>query len=184
MILLNIFTSATLMKPLTYQDFTIKARAKGFEGVRARLQQVGARCLGTDQQVDTYFATETGKLKLREGTIENLIIHYQRVNEASIEKTLVFRYDLNPTPQEVAALHSHFAVLGQVRKERTIYLLGIHKIHLDQLEGDCFIEIEYIDRHAAYTSQQLKALCFEMKEKLEIADADLVPTGYFRNGSS
>ena len=82
----------------------------------------------------------------------------------------------------VAALHSHFAVVGQVRKERTIYLLGIHKIHLDQLEGDCFIEIESIDRHAAYTSQQLKALCFEMKEKLEIADADLVPTWYFRNG--
>ncbi|MFM7487840.1 MAG: class IV adenylate cyclase [Cytophagales bacterium] len=170
------------MKPLTYQDFTIKARTKGFDGVRARLQQVGARCLGTDQQVDTYFATETGKLKLREGTIENLITHYQRVNEAGIEKTLVFCYDLNPTPQEVAALHSQFAVVGQVKKERTIYLLGIHKIHLDRLDGDCFVEIESIDRHGAYTSQELKTLCWEMKEKLLIAEEDLVPTGYLQTG--
>jgi adenylate cyclase class IV len=111
-----------------------------------------------------------------------LITHYQRVHEAGIEKTLVYRYDLNPSPEEVAALHSQFEVVGQVKKERTIYLLGIHKIHLDRLEGDCFIEVESIDRHATYTSQQLKALCFEMKEKLEIADADLVPTGYFSAG--
>ena len=170
------------MTPLPYQDFTIKVRVKSFARITDLLQQLGATCLGTDLQTDTYFATDKGKLKLRVGTIEHLITHYQRVHEAGIEKTLVYRYDLNPLPEEVAALHRQFAVVGQVKKERTIYLLGIHKIHLDRLEEDCFIEIESIDRHAAYTSQQLKALCFDMKEKLEIADADLVPTGYFRAG--
>ena len=172
------------MTPLPYQDFTLKARVKNFTRITHLLQQLGATCLGTDLQTDTYFATDRGKLKLRVGTLEHLITHYQRVHEAGIEKTLVYRYDLNPLPEEVAALHSQFAVVGQVKKERTIYLLGIHKIHLDRLDGNHFIEIESIDRHGAYTSRQLKALCFEMKEKLEIADEDLIPTGYFQAGVS
>ncbi|MFM8740283.1 MAG: class IV adenylate cyclase [Cytophagales bacterium] len=170
------------MTPLPYQDFTIKARVKSFDQTKALLHQLGASCLGTDLQTDTYFATDRGKLKLRVGTLEYLITHYQRVQENGLERTLVFRYDLNPSPEEVAALHSHFAVVGQVRKERTIYLLGIHKIHLDRLDGDCFVEIESIDRHGAYTSQELKTLCWEMKEKLLIAEEDLVPTGYLQTG--
>ncbi|MFM8911905.1 MAG: class IV adenylate cyclase [Flammeovirgaceae bacterium] len=172
------------MAPLSYQDYTIKARARNFDRAKALLQQLGAKCLGTDLQTDTYFATDKGKLKLRVGTIEHLITHYERVEAAGMEKTVVYRYDLNPSPAEVEALRGSFAVSGEIKKERTIYLLGIHKIHLDRLDGNHFIEIESIDRNAAYTSEELKALCLEMKEKLGIADADLIPTGYFTRGLS
>jgi adenylate cyclase class IV len=47
-------------------------------------------------------------------------------------------------------------------------------------EGD-FLEIESIDREEKFTTEELRKRCLELKEKLGIADADLVPTGYFRN---
>jgi adenylate cyclase class IV len=168
------------MTPLTYQDFTIKARVENFNQTIAVLQRLGAICLGTDLQTDTYFKTDTGKLKLRVGTIENLITHYERMQELGIEKTVVYRYDVNPTPEEVATLRNNFTAMGEITKERTIYMFGIHKIHLDRINGEHFIEIESIDRDGAYTSEALKALCWEVKDKLLIADEDLVPTGYFK----
>ena len=57
--------------PKTYKDFTLKALAPDFELLEDLLKNCGALFLGVDEQKDTYFQTDTGKLKLREGTIEN-----------------------------------------------------------------------------------------------------------------
>lgn len=183
MILLNIFTSATLMKPLTYQDFTIKARANSFERVKELLQQLGATRLGMDEQTDTYFKTDKGKLKLRVGTIENLITHYERFLQDGLERTVVYRYDLNPTQHQINELLHRGEQIGQVRKQRAIYLWKNHKIHLDKVGVEYFVEIETIDRQMLHTQKQLRDLCWELKEKLEICDEDLIPTGYFNPNS-
>ena len=134
-----------------------------------------------DEQKDTYFQTDTGKLKLREGTIENLITHYERILEDGIERTVVYRYDVNPSAIEIENLRTNFKPIGIVKKERSIYLLDIHKIHLDRLEQGDFLEIESIDREEKFTTEELRKRCLELKEKLGIADGDLVPTGYLRN---
>jgi adenylate cyclase, class 2 len=179
MILLNIFTCIHFMTPLLYQDFTIKARAKDFVRVEELLRELGAKFLGVDVQTDTYFKTEKGKLKIREGNIENLITHYERILENGMERTIVYRYDVNPTEAEIENLMTSTQSIGVVKKNRSIYLLGIHKIHLDRLTDGDFIEIESIDRDGRFTSSELKRLCWELKEKLEICDNDLMPTGYF-----
>ncbi len=36
---------------------------------------------GKDYQIDTYFKVPNGRLKLREGNIENCLIYYQRKNQ-------------------------------------------------------------------------------------------------------
>jgi adenylate cyclase class IV len=167
--------------PKTYKDFTLKARAIDFEHLEDLLKNCGALFLGVDEQKDTYFQTDKGKLKLREGTIENLITHYERILEEGIERTVVYRYDVNPSAIEIENLITNYKTIGTVKKERSIYLLDIHKIQLDRLDQGDFLEIESIDREEKFTTEELRKRCLELKEKLGIADADLVPTGYFRN---
>ena len=48
--------------------------------VRAALKRLDARFIGTDHQVDTYFRVPSGRLKVREGRIENALIFYRRSN--------------------------------------------------------------------------------------------------------
>lgn len=49
--------------------------------------------IGLDLQTDHYFEIEKGKLKWREGTVENLITHYERIDDSGMERTIVYRYD-------------------------------------------------------------------------------------------
>lgn len=84
-----------------YKDFTLKAKLSNPVAMERTLLESGAKFLGADHQKDTYFKTGKGKLKVREGTIENLITHYERTTEGGIEKTTVFRYDLNPSPDTI-----------------------------------------------------------------------------------
>src|SRR5689334_5975370 len=128
-----------------YKDYTIKARISSSDLLGGKLKKLNARFHGTDQQTDTYFETSVGKLKLREGTIENLITHYERTFDDGAEKTQVFRYDVNPSQDEIEKLKSSHRQIGVVKKERKIFFMDHIKVHLDKLpNGDEFIEIEAI----------------------------------------
>lgn len=167
------------MRELQYKDFTIKAKCDNLDDVTLRLKELNAAFQGIDDQNDTYFKTATGNLKWRQGSIENLITHYERVKGAGVERTIVYRYDLNPSREQIEQLYKQHEVLGVVRKQRAIYWLGNVKIHVDRLMDDrCFIELEAMDRHNAFTEEQLRSLCLTTKEKLNIHDADLIATGY------
>ena len=99
--------------------------------------------------------------------------------DGGFEKTIVYRYDLNPTSFQINELKSKFAAIGVVSKERKIFTLGNIKIHLDKLStGEQFIEIEAIDREEKFSDADLKHQCHEMKLKLGITDSSLIRTGY------
>lgn len=168
------------MVPLPYKDFTIKARVSSLEEIEETLRSLKAAFIGIDFQTDHYFETENGKLKWREATIENLITHYERVSEGVIERTIVYRYDLNPSKTQIDELHQNHRLIGITRKQRKIYQIHNVKIHLDKLPNEEeFIEIEAIDRGNRFSVDELKNQCFEIKLKLDVLDSDLVPTGYF-----
>ena len=162
-----------------YKDYTIKARVIDIETIERLLIQMNARFVGLDKQIDYYFETENGKLKYRQGTIENLITHYKREFRDGIERTTVYRYDKNPSPEQIARLKTEKKQIGMTEKERKIYWLDNIKIHLDQLpDGQCFIEIEAIGRENNFTDEELKRQCMQIKSRLHIHDNDLVKTGY------
>jgi len=145
-----------------------------------RLARLQATYIGLDAQTDYYFETPYGKLKRRQGTIENLITHYERVVVDGVEKTRVYQYDVNPTKEQIYSLERSHRQIGVVRKDRKIYLLNHVKIHLDQLpDGSCFVEVEAIDRSNNFTDRELKEQCLAMKMLLGIADSELVKTGYW-----
>ncbi|PJJ48457.1 putative adenylyl cyclase CyaB [Hymenobacter chitinivorans DSM 11115] len=168
---------------MTYQDFTLKARLSDRARVERQLLALGFTYIGLDEQRDTYFRVGQGKLKLRQGTIENLVTHYERRVDKAAEKTVVYVYDLNPSAQQIAALYAAHQVIGVVEKRRRIYRLGNVKIHLDTMaEGAEFLEIEVFDHSNTRPAPELEARCHEVLRSLEITVADLLPTGYFKSG--
>jgi adenylate cyclase class 2 len=167
------------MESLTYKDFTLKAVVADFRSIEGDLQKMNAIFIGIDRQTDTYFQVSIGKLKLRQGTIENLITHYERKIENGMEKTTVYRYDVNPSSKQIADLLRDNAVIGVIKKERQIYVIDNIKIHLDTTpQMDRFIEIEAIDRNNVYSDDALRSQCLDVRKKLGIRDTDLIQTGY------
>ena len=168
---------------LPYQDFTIKAIVTDVEKKEEILRDLNATYLGVDHQKDIYFNVPKGKLKWRQGTIENLITHYERLEEHGLEKTIVYRYDLNPTQKDIDKLYIDSKEIGAVEKERKIFYIGNVKIHLDKTKDNkSFIEIEAIDREEKMSGAELKEQCLRVKVQLKIKDEDLIKTGYHHAG--
>ena len=163
-----------------YQDFSIKAKCPDLGRVRDVLHELGAHFVGLDHQRDTYYATSRGKLKLREGTIEHLLIHYERLPDANgAARTQVYRYDHQPTPAHVAAVVGNSPLLGIVEKARAIYLLGTTKIHLDTFpNGEQFVEIEAIDREGNCPPEELRQRCWALLARIGLTQADTLIHGY------
>lgn len=162
-----------------YKDFTLKAVVRGFDVVERQLDFLGATLIGQDHQTDTYFEVDQGKLKYRKGTIEHLITHYERKMEAGLERTVVYRYDVDPAAELVDELMRTKRQVGVTKKTRKIFRWRNVKLHLDELaDGMQYVEIEAIDRDNVFTDESLRAQCFEMKVFLGIPDQALVKTGY------
>ena len=52
-----------------------KASTNKLDALENLIQQYNPVFIGEDHQIDTYFNTATGRLKLREGNIENALIY-------------------------------------------------------------------------------------------------------------
>ena len=70
----------------TVHDFLnveVKARCNRIDEVRRILMEAGVEARGIDRQADTYFQAPRGRLKIREGTIENALIAFTSASHAS-----------------------------------------------------------------------------------------------------
>jgi len=65
---------------MTILNIEIKAKSNNQDKIRELLKSKHADFKGVDHQIDTYFKVNFGRLKLREGNIENNLIHYNREN--------------------------------------------------------------------------------------------------------
>jgi predicted adenylyl cyclase CyaB len=166
---------------LKYKDFTLKAFLKSRAKIEQKLLELGARFEGDDYQQDYYFKVSNGKLKYRKGTLGTLITHYERFSIVDIEKTKVYRYDVNPTEEEVQKLYNSFDIVGEIHKSRSLYQINNLTIHLDKLEnGEEYIEVEAKDFEELYTELELQNQCQQIFEKIGISQNELLTTGYIK----
>jgi predicted adenylyl cyclase CyaB len=128
------------------RNVEIKAVTRDPLGLRARALALADTPVQVIEQVDTFFVTDTGRLKLRafaDGTGE--LIHYERP-DAEGPKTS--RYALAPTGDAAAlaaVLAASLPVRGVVRKRRELLLAGRTRIHLDTVDGlGSFLELEVV----------------------------------------
>jgi adenylate cyclase, class 2 len=157
-----------------------KARMRDEKRVRAALKSLRLRVAGTDHQVDTYFNTSTGRLKLRQGNIENALIFYQRQNTPKVRPSRVLLCEFSDpalvrTLKKVLA--SALGVAAVVDKVREIYFVDNVKIHLDRVRGlGKFLEVEAFVpkgrlRHGRRQAEQ-------MKQMFGVLPEDVLPHSY------
>ena len=158
-------------------NFEFKAHLRDAAQVRATLKRLGARFLGTDRQVDTYFRVPSGRLKIREGRIENSLIFYQRTDSARARRSTV-EMMLLPRRNSVRAILSRaLGVLAVVDKRREIYFAGNVKIHLDRVRGlGTFVEVEAMTRTGDI--RKVRAQAAKFQKLFAISAADIVPLSY------
>lgn len=160
-------------------NIEIKAHCSAPDRIHTQLQAVGARCVGTDHQVDTYFEVPYGRLKLREGSIENHLIHYNRTDQAGPKASNVHLYAPGDRAKLKATLEAALPVLVVVDKRRTIYYIDNVKFHLDDVVGlGTFVEIEAIDLDGSIGRPRLQEQCNHWMVALGIDTADLLSYSY------
>lgn len=128
------------------RNVEIKARVADREALRARVRGLADRGPESIRQDDTFFACAHGRLKLRDfGDGRGELIAYARADGAG-PKTSDYR--IAPTDDAgrlrdtlMQALES----VGRVVKQRTLYVAGRTRIHLDRVDGlGDFLELEVV----------------------------------------
>ena len=157
----------------------IKARCYDAKKIKEILNEHNADFKGIDHQIDTYFKVSNGRLKLREGNIENLLIYYERENKAGPKQSNVI---LMPTVLKGDVLKEILTksldVLVVVNKEREIYSMNNVKFHLDKVSGlGNFVEIESSGRNESFGSI-LEEQCKKYMDLFKIKESDLVAGSY------
>lgn len=184
---------------MPHVNVEIKARCAEPAKARTALLALGARLVGPDYQLDTYFQVPSGRLKLREGQIENNLIFYARPDQDGPKRSDVILYGTRPGTDLKALLTAALGMLVAVEKCREIYFVEVSdvdvpsdpgaaararnqenvKVHLDTVSGlGSFVEIEAIDLDGTLGPALLEAQCRRLMDRLGIADADLVPDSY------
>ncbi len=122
-----------------------KARCGDHRRIREILRKKSARFVGEDHQIDTYFRVPQGRLKLREGDIENALVFYSRPNQAGPKQSDVVLAKVPAEAELRPVLEKALGVLTAVDKRREIYFVENVKVHLDRVEGlGEFVEVEAI----------------------------------------
>jgi predicted adenylyl cyclase CyaB len=157
----------------------IKARCKDLEHLHGILMKSGADFKGTDRQEDRYYRAAEGRLKLRQGPIENTLIHYHRPENTGTKTSDVALFHPSEPRALQAVLDRALELRVVVAKERRIYFHGNIKFHLDRVEGlGDFVEIEAIDRDGARTREDLEVQCQAWMTRLGIKPEDGIAQSY------
>ncbi len=164
---------------MTHLNIEFKAMRRDDEKVREVLERYNAINFGVDHQVDTYFKISSGKLKLREGNIENNLIHYFREEKAGPRSSNVTLYPVlnGSSLKEILTLALGIDVI--VDKKREIYFIDNVKIHLDEVArlGN-FLEVEAIDLNGEIGKGKLEEQCELFRCEFGVKDDDLLTCSY------
>lgn len=160
-------------------NIEIKARSNNHEKIRGFLKSHNADFKGIDHQIDTYFQVNKGRLKLREGNIENYLIYYERENKEGPKQSDIILFKSNPGSSLKSILVNANGILTIVDKKREIYFIENVKFHIDTVEElGTFMEIEAIDEDGSIGKEKLLEQCNEYLKLFEISESDLISVSY------
>lgn len=160
-------------------NYEFKARCADTAAMEERLAAFEPRFAGTDHQIDTYFNVAQGRLKLREGNIEQALIHYDRSDVAGAKQSNVLLYHHQPNTTLKDILIKSLGVKVAVDKIRKIYFVDNIKFHFDQVaELGSFVEVEAIDMDGTIGLERLQAQCTQFAELFGIRPEDYVAVSY------
>ena len=164
---------------MNIKNFEFKAKVDNIEEYENKLLKLNPIFKGTDHQIDTYFNVSKGRLKLREGNIENSLINYDRENINDSKQSDIILYQHEPNVALKNILIRQLGVKITVDKQRKIYFIDNVKFHFDLVDSlGTFIEVEAIDSKEEFTIGQLKEQCDKYFNYFGLDKLQLVDKSY------
>lgn len=164
---------------MKHLNIEIKAKCNDHDKIRSVLKSHNADFKGTDHQIDTYFKVNNGRLKLREGNIENFLVFYERENKEGPKQSdvILFKSDPNSSLKEI--LLTSLGSLVIVDKQREIYFIENVKFHIDTVKNlGTFMEIEAIDTDGTFGKEKLLEQCENYLNLFGIPKNDFISVSY------
>jgi predicted adenylyl cyclase CyaB len=161
------------------RNYEFKARVKNLDYLERKLLKLNPVFKGEDHQTDTYFNVSVGRLKLREGNIENALIYYDRPDTAEAKQSDILIYKHIPETSLKEILVKVNGVKAIVEKKRRIYFIENVKIHFDTItELGTFIEVEAIDEKGQTDVEELKEQCTRYFSFFDLEESDYMSKSY------
>ena len=160
-------------------NIEIKAKRADPDRIRDVLKSANAVFKGIDHQIDTYFKVNSGRLELREGNIENSLIHYDREDKEGPKQSNVTFYKSADKASLKEILSKALGILVVVDKSREIYFIDNVKFHIDVVEDlGIFVEIEAIDADGNIGKDRLLEQCQYYLDLFKISKEALISNSY------
>ncbi len=161
------------------KNFEFKAKVNDPEIYEHKLLTLNPVFHGEDCQTDTYFNVRHGRLKLREGQIENALINYDREDLPGAKASHVILYKHMPDNALKSILELQLGIKAVVVKKRKIYYKDNVKFHFDTVDNlGTFIEVEAIDDKDQFDIEELKQQCSYYYHFFQLSDNDIVDRSY------
>jgi predicted adenylyl cyclase CyaB len=161
------------------RNVEIKARVTNLAEVEMRAKPLAQRGPHLIYQEDIFFNAPRGRLKLRKFDHEHgELIYYERPDTLEPKESHYLRTSTAQPDALVETLVGALGLRGVVRKERTLYLVGQTRVHLDQVEGlGTYVELEVV-LETAQTFEEGAQLAQQLMDMLGIQSDDLVERAY------
>lgn len=130
-------------------------------------------------QEDVFFNCGNGRLKLRlfaDGSGE--LIFYRRPDQAGPKESFYIRSAAASPRSLLEALALAYGEAGRVKKQRTLFLVGRTRVHLDQVEGlGDFLELEVVLEDDEATEVGVRE-AHELMQRLGVGADRLIDEAY------
>ncbi|CAG0932099.1 adenylate cyclase, class 2 [Thermoflexales bacterium] len=161
------------------RNIEIKARIKNIDAILSRAAALADQGPREIIQDDTFFECKNGRLKLRVlSPAEGQLIFYRRPDQKGPKESF-YLVSTTTTPDALReSLSLACGQVGRVHKNRTLFLAGRTRIHLDRVEGlGDFLELEVVleDGERVETGE---AIAQDLMEKLDVRPDQLVEGAY------
>jgi predicted adenylyl cyclase CyaB len=161
------------------RNVEIKARITSVEALLPRVKAVADQGPFDIRQDDTYFACNTGRLKLRMFSKgEGELIYYRRADQQGPKESFYLHSPTTAPEVLRESLALAYGRTGHVEKHRTLFLAGRTRIHLDRVSGlGHFLELEVVlEENEPFEAGVREAA--ELLGKLGVERSQLIEGGY------
>jgi predicted adenylyl cyclase CyaB len=161
------------------RNIEIKACVPSIELLAQRVAPLATQGPQLIAQDDTFFVCNNGRLKLRAfSASEGELIFYRRANLAGPKESFYVRTSTNDPVGLREALTLAWGQDGRVIKQRTLYLVGRTRVHLDEVQGlGAYLELEVVLAEGETAERGIDE-AHTLMARLGVSPDQLVDTAY------
>lgn len=161
------------------RNIEIKARMDHLLAMKSQIAAIADQGPIEIFQDDTFFRCKGGRLKLRVFSQESgELIFYRRSDRPGPKESFYVRTPSSNPASLREVLSLAYGITGRVIKQRTLYLIGRTRVHLDQVRdlGD-FLELEVVLRDDEPSDAGVRE-AHDLMMRLSIAHSQLIEGAY------